>query len=170
MQGIIRRLSAVADDGTIGFDGIARGSFGYHCRQVANSEAADGWLESRRAAMEAAAAEIADPPVLDWQQALAVRSGVPPEVVARLDAAYDSAPSEDVTTAAWTEWLLDMAIKSASDLLLFIRANSIEAVFGRAWTNASDRDAAVAPILEALKRMTRMWCDGRTILLSVLKR
>ena len=163
IQGMIRRLSAVAEDGTIGFDGIARGSFGYHKRRALDQDAADSWLTARRLALETAAAGLADPPVLSWQQALAVRSGVPPEMVARLNAAYDAAPNKAVTTGDWTEWLLDVSIKSANDLTLFIRASSLEAVFGRAWTNEQGRDAVVAPILEAIKIMTRMWCNGITI-------
>ncbi|MEE4210761.1 MAG: DEAD/DEAH box helicase [Parvularcula sp.] len=163
MQGMIRRLSAVAEDGTIGFDGIARGSFGYHRRRVVNEDVADGWLNARRAALETAAAALTDPPVLDWQQTLAVRNGVPPEIVARLNAAYDAAPNEAVTTGDWIDWLLETSIKSARDLMLFIRVTSLETVFGRAWTNAPNRDAAVAPILEALRNMTRMWCEGKTI-------
>ena len=162
MQGIIRRLAAVAEDGTIGFDGIARGSFGYHQRRVTNEAAADRWLTSRRTALEAAAATLADPPVVDWLQALAVRSGIPPESVARLNDAHDTAPRDATETADWIDWLPFVAITSPSDLELFVRRSSLEAVFGRAWSDAN-RDAAFAPILQALRAMVRMWCEGQTL-------
>lgn len=163
MQGMIRRLSAVAQDGTIGFDGIARRSFGYHRRRALNEDAANGWLRARREALKAAAAALTDLPVLNWQQELAVRNGVPPEIIARLDAAYDIVPGQAVTTAEWFDWLLDKCIRSASDLMLIVRSGSLETVFGRAWTNTPDRTNAVAQIRSALKVMTRMWCEGKTL-------
>ncbi|AJE45654.1 DEAD/DEAH box helicase [Celeribacter indicus] len=163
MQGMIRRLAAVAQDGKIGFDGIARGSFGYHQRRTLNEETAYAWLSARREAIKAAALALTDPPVLDWQQELAVRNGIPPEIIARVDTAYHLAPVHESTTAEWIDWLLDTCVLSESDLKLFVRGSSLEAVFGRAWSKPLDRNKAFADVLNALKHITRMWCGGKTI-------
>ena len=162
-QAMIRRLTAVTKDGKTGFDNVARSSFGYHIRRVRDERAADAWLEARRAALVAAAARLTDPPVLDWQQELAVRNGVPPEIIERLNAASANAPIAATVTEDWVSWLLDIAVQTPRDLTLFVRKGSLDTVFGRAWKDHPDPAAATGPVVEAIKSMVAMWCRGRPL-------
>ncbi|WP_370161004.1 DEAD/DEAH box helicase [Limimaricola soesokkakensis] len=160
VQAMIRRLAAVANDGSTGFDHIAKSSLGYHIRRARNESAADVWLNARRTALEAAAARLIDPPVLEWQQEMAVRNGVPPDIIERIDAALIDAPVTSTETSRWVAWLLDTTIRSPRDLTLFIRKTSLDTVFGRAWKNHPNPSAALRPVVEAIKTMVSMWCDG----------
>lgn len=163
-QAMIRRLSAVAENGTTGFDSVAKSSFGYHIRRASDERAADEWLEARRVALASAAARLTDPPVLEWQQEMAVRNGVPPEIIERLNAALADAPVTATVTADWIAWLLGTAIQSPRDLTMFVRSGSLDTVFGRAWKNHSDPAAATGPVVGAIQSMVAMWCAGRPII------
>ncbi|WP_047997077.1 DEAD/DEAH box helicase [Puniceibacterium sp. IMCC21224] len=163
-QAMIRRLTAVTEDGNTGFDRVAKSSLGFHVRRARNEDEADEWLEARRGALAAAAARLVDPPVLDWQQDLAVRNGVPPEIIERLNAALSVAPIAATTTTDWISWLLDSAVKSPKDLTLFIRKASLDTVFNRSWKNHPDPAAATGPVVEAIKTMASMWCAGRSLI------
>ena len=162
-QAMIRRLRAVTDDGKSGFETVARSSLGYHIRRVESEALADVWLESRRNALEAAAARLTDPPVTDWQNELAIRNGVPPALVERLHLAISIAPLASTKTSDWVSWLLDTIVHSPQDLLLSVRSNSLETVFGRAWKDHPDQATAVGPVVEAIKTMVEMWCSGKTL-------
>jgi hypothetical protein len=48
--------------------------------KTANASVADRWLKKRREALVKAEASLSDPVVLDWQQEIAVRNGVPPDL------------------------------------------------------------------------------------------
>lgn len=163
VQAMIRRLSSVAVDGRSGFDDIAGRSFGYFQRKAREASLADAWLQSRRIALTAATATLQDPPVLPWQLALAVRNGVPPELIARLVSQLGSAPIDKADTVDWVSWLLDISVKSSADLTLFVRETSLKKVFGRAYTNQADKDAGSQIILGALKSMVEMWCGGESL-------
>lgn len=162
-QAMIRRLTAITEDGNTGFDQVAKSSFGYHIRRAGNEDDADQWLEARRGALAAAAARLIDPPVLDWQQELAVRNGVPPEIIDRLNRALAEAPMAATATTDWISWLLDTAVQSPRDLTLFVRKSSLDTVFNRAWKNHPDPAAATGPVVQAIKDMASMWCAGRTV-------
>lgn len=162
-QAMIRRLRAVTEDGTSGFETVAKSSLGYHIRKDQDKDHADIWLESRRKALEAASARLEDPPVLDWQQELAVRNGVPPVFVEQLYLALPTAPLTSTKTAEWISWLLDTTVQSPQDLLLFLRSGSLDTVFGRAWKDHPDPTAAFGPVVEAIKTMVDMWCTGKTL-------
>ena len=162
-QAMIRRLRAVTEDGKSGFETVAKSSLGYHIRKDQNKDHADIWLESRRKALEAASARLEDPPVLDWQQELAVRNGVPPVFVEQLYLALPTAPLTSTKTAEWVFWLLDTTVQSPQDLLLFLRSGSLDTVFGRAWKDHPDPTAAFGPVVEAIKTMVDMWCTGKTL-------
>lgn len=163
VQAMIRRLSSVSADGETGFDWVVKRSFGYFVRKARNTALADAWLESRRAALVAAATTLQDPLVLDWQLKLAVRNGVPPEIIERLAAQFNAAPLDSCATVDWIEWLLDVCVQSARDLTLFVREASLESVFGRAYTNQDDKDAASKLVVDTLKTLVVMWCSGRTL-------
>lgn len=162
-QAMIRRLSSVTMDGRSGFDDIAGRSFGYFVRKARDAASADAWLQSRRMALTAATEALQDPPVLPWQQALAVRNGVPPELIARIVNQMGSAPVEKAETTDWVSWLLDVCVTSSADLLMLVREASLETVFGRAYKNQVDKDAGSQIILAALKELVRMWCGGKTL-------
>lgn len=162
-QAMIRRLSSVTIDGRSGFDDIAGRSFGYFVRKSRDAASADSWLQSRRVALTAATALLQDPPVLPWQQTLAVRNGVPPELIARIVSQMDSAPVDKAETFDWVSWLLDLCVKSSADLTLLVRETSLKTVFGRAYTNHVDKDAGSLIILDALKVLVEMWCGGKTL-------
>ena len=55
------------------------------------------------------------------------------------------------------------AIHDASDLTLFVRGASLASVFGRAWTGQPDTDAAIEPVVSAIKSIVAVWCGGRTL-------
>lgn len=162
-QAMIRRLRAVTEDGKSGFESVAKSSLGYHIRKDLNEEHADIWLEARRNALEAASARLSDPPVLDWQQELAIRNGVPPAIIEQLNLALPNAPVTSTKTAEWVSWLLDATIRTPQDLMLFVRPGSLNTVFGRAWKDHPDPAAAFGPVVEAIKTMVEMWCSGRTL-------
>lgn len=162
-QAMIRRLSAVTIDGQSGFDDIAGRSFGYFVRKSQDEASADSWLQSRRTALTAATAMLQDPPVLPWQQSLAVRNGVPPELIGRIVSQMGSAPVDKAETVAWVTWLLDVCVTSSEDLMLLVRETSLKTVFGRAYTNQVDKDAGSLIILDALKALIGMWCGGKTL-------
>lgn len=162
-QAMTRRLTAITEDGNTGFDQVAKSSFGYHIRCAGNEDDADQWLEARRGALAAAAARLIDPPVLDWQQELAVRNGAPPEIIDCLNRALADAPMAATATTDWISWLLDTAVQSPRDLTLFVRKTSLDTVFNRAWKNHPDPAAATSPVVQAIKDMASMWCAGRTV-------
>ena len=162
-QAMIRRLSSVFSDGETGFDHIVKRSFGYFVRKSRDATEADGWLTSRRAALVNAAATLDDQAVLNWQQELAVRNGVPPQIIARFADNFSTAPKDSTTTSDWIGWLLDLGVKSGDDLTLFIRETSLESVFGRAYKNQTNKDTSTALILNALKTLVEMWCSGKTL-------
>lgn len=162
-QAMIRRLSSVTIDGRSGFDDIAGRSFGYFVRKEREAASADAWLQSRRIALTAATATLQDPPVLPWQQTLAVRNGVPPEMIARIVSQMGSAPTDKAETTDWISWLLDVCVTSSVDLTLLVRDASLNTVFGRAYTNQVDKDAGSQIILGALKSLVGMWCGGKTL-------
>ncbi|CAN1576271.1 DEXHc_Ski2 domain containing protein [Paracoccaceae bacterium] len=163
VQAMIRRLSSVEGGGETGFDNIAKRSFGYFVRMGRDAGSADAWLESRRMALVAAAAALKDPPVLEWQRELAVRNGVPPEVIERLANQFHGAPTDKAATADWVCWLLDVSIRTPSDLTLFVREASMETVFGRAYKNQAERDELTKLLVEALKTLIEKWCSGRPL-------
>ncbi|WP_353391430.1 DEAD/DEAH box helicase [Ruegeria sp. HU-ET01832] len=162
-QAMIRRLRAVTEDGTTGFDAVAKSSLGYYVRKTDSKVAADAWLEARRQALEAAAYRLTDPPVTDWQHEMAVRNGVPPALVEHLHMSAPNAPLTATKTSEWISWLLDTTVQSSQDLLLLIRPNSLDTVFGRAWKDHPDPDAAVGPVIGAIKTMVEMWCSGKSL-------
>ena len=162
-QAMIRRLSSITIDGRSGFDDIAGRSFGYFVRKEREAASADAWLQSRRIALTAATATLQDPPVLPWQQTLAVRNGVPPEMIARIVSQMGSAPTDKAETTDWISWLLDVCVTSSVDLTLLVRETSLNTVFGRAYTNQVNKDAGSQIILGALKSLVGMWCGGKTL-------
>ncbi|SEK17495.1 DEAD/DEAH box helicase [Pacificibacter marinus] len=162
-QAMIRRLSSVTNDGRSGFDDIAGRSFGYFVRKAREGTSADAWLQSRRIALTAATETLQDPPVLPWQQTLAVRNGVPPELIARIVSQMGSAPIDKAETSDWVSWLLDVCVTSSADLTLLVRETSLNTVFGRAFTNQADKDAGSQIILGALKSLVEMWCGGKSL-------
>jgi hypothetical protein len=162
-QAMIRRLSSVTIDGRSGFDDIAGRSFGYFVRKSRETASADAWLQSRRTALTAATATLQDPPVLPWQQTLAVRNGIPPELVARIVNQMGSAPNDKTETSDWVYWLLDVCVTSSADLTLLVRDTSLQTVFGRAYSNQVDKDAGSLIILGALKALIEMWCGGKSL-------
>jgi hypothetical protein len=162
-QAMIRRLSSVTIDGRSGFDDIAGRSFGYFVRKAREATSADTWLQSRRIALTAATAILQDPPVLPWQQSLAVRNGVPPELIARIVSQMGSAPIDIAETTDWVSWLLDVCVISSADLTLLVRETSLKTVFGRAYTNQADMDAGSQIIVGALKSLVGMWCGGKSL-------
>ncbi|APX90370.1 DEAD/DEAH box helicase [Brevirhabdus pacifica] len=164
IQAMIRRLSSVSNDGVTGFDSIAKRSLGYFVKKSLDEKKADAWLESRKIALQYAHTKLQDPPVLEWQKELAVRNGIPPEIIERLTSAIGQAPTSSTSTVAWVGWLLDLTIKSPIELSLFIRETSLQAVFGRAYTNRPDRETAALQIVQAIKELTGMWCSGSTLL------
>ena len=159
-QAMIRRLSAVTEAGETGFDGIVKRSLGYFVRRARDAQRADAWLASRRAALANAAAVLQDPPVLDWQHAIAVRNGVPPEMIGRLAEALDTAPVDKDATVDWVCWSLDVAVQSQRDLAILVRESSLNSVFGRAYEG---KPRTTATIVGALKTVVGMWCAGRTL-------
>jgi superfamily II DNA/RNA helicase len=163
VQSIIRRLSAVTTAGGSGFDDIVRRSLGFFQRTEANALAANKWLEHRRTALKAAEQQLEDPPVLDWQKEIAVRNGIPPQLVERLVEAFDRAPLEKTATEDWINWLLDVLAERPLDLTIFVRETALESVFGRAYTNTTAPKATAKRILRALKKLVSMWCGGRTL-------
>lgn len=102
--------------------------------------------------------------MLGWQQDLAVRNGVPPEIIERLNTALADAPIAATATADWISWLLDTAVQSPKDLTLFVRKTSLDTVFNCAWKNHPDPAAATGPVVEAIKFMASMWCAGRSVI------
>jgi len=162
-QAMIRRLRAVTEDGVSGFETVARSSLGFHVRRIESETHADAWLESRRNALAAAAMRLTDPPVTDWQNELAIRNGVPPALVEQLYLALPAAPVASTKTADWISWLLDTVVDKPQDLLLFVRSNSLDTVFGRAWKDHPDQATAVGPLVEAIKTMVEMWCLGKSL-------
>lgn len=163
LQAMIRRLSAVADDGASGFDEIVRRSFGYFRKKTANASVADRWLKKRREALVKAEASLSDPVVLDWQQEIAVRNGMPPRLIERLSEALQLSPVKTGTTVDWVRWLLNIIDEHPSDLNIFVRATALESVFGRAYSNTNDREKTDRLLLRALKKLVYMWCSGKTL-------
>lgn len=162
-QAMIRRLSSVTIDGRSGFDDIAGRSFGYFVRKARDEASADAWLNSRRTALTVATATLQDPPVLPWQQSLAIRNGVPPELIARIVSQICSAPNDKTETSDWVSWLLSVCITSPEDLSLLVRETSLKTVFGRAYSNQVDKNIGSQIIVEALKSLVLMWCGGKTL-------
>jgi hypothetical protein len=101
--------------------------------------------------------------VLPWQQTLAVRNGIPPELVARIVNQMGSAPNDKAETSDWVSWLLDVCVTSSADLTLLVRDTSLQTVFGRAYSNQVDKDAGSLIILGALKALVEMWCGGKSL-------
>lgn len=163
IQAMIRRMSTISPDGKSGFDHIAKNSLGYFIRKSDQAADADGWLTSRRAALTNAVAELQDETVLSWQQELAVRNGVPPQIISKFTNGFDTAPTDKTNTSDWINWLLDLAVSNHKELTLFIRETSLESVFGRAYKNQIDKDASTYLILDALKTLVQMWCSGKTL-------
>lgn len=163
-QSIIRRLSAVTSAGESGFDAIVRRSLGFFKKREVDANSADQWLERRRVALRTAEESLEDPKILDWQREIAVRNGVPPHFVERLVVSFDQAPVDMTTTADWVNWLLDIVAEYPSDLETFIRVTALESVFGRAYTNTSDRLATATNIIQALKTLVTKWCGAETLI------
>lgn len=164
VQSIIRHLSAVTTEGESGFDAIVCRSLGFFRRKEADAPRANEWLERRRIVLKAAEKQLEDPPVLDWQREIAVRNGVPPRLVERLVEAFDQAPVDKTVTEGWINWLLDIVTEHPLDLTIFVRETALESVFGRAYTNTTKPNATAKRILEALKTLVSMWCEGRTLI------
>jgi superfamily II DNA/RNA helicase len=160
VQAMIRRLSAVTQEGASGFDDIVRRSFGYFQRRNSNVVTADNWLKSRRLALAKAEEALEDPEALDWQQELAVRNGMSPRLVTTLADALLNVPDYLYSTADWLGWALDIIAERPSDLTLFVRPAALDAVFGRAY---QDSDASAQVILSALHTLVEMWCAGVTL-------
>ncbi|WP_367834592.1 helicase-related protein [Pseudomonas lundensis] len=160
VQAMIRRLSAVTQEGASGFDDIVQRSFGYFQRRNSNVVTADQWLKSRRLALAKAEEALGDPESLDWQHELAVRNGISPRLIARLADALLEVPDRLHSTADWLRWTLDIVANCPSDLPLFIRPAALEAVFGRAY---QENDVSARLILSALKKLIEMWCAGVTL-------
>lgn len=160
---IIRRLSAVTAAGESGFDDIVGRSLGFFRRKEANSQAADQWLTGRRVALKAAEEGLEDPAVTDWQRELAVRNGVPPDLIERLVKALDQAPIDKETTEEWMNWLLGVVAEHPQDIDIFMRETALESVFGRAYTNSTNPKEKALRTLKALQHLTAMWCGGRTL-------
>lgn len=164
VQSIIRRMSAVTTTGESGFDDIVCRSLGFFRRRETNALRADQWLEHRRIALKAAEEQLEDPLVLDWQREIAIRNGVPPKLIERLVAAFDTAPVEKTATEHWINWLLDIVADHPLDLTIFVRQTALESVFGRSYTNTTKPRASSKRILRALKTLVSMWCAGRTLI------
>ncbi len=160
VQAMIRRLSAVTHEGASGFDDIVRRSFGYFQQSNSDAAMADNWLESRRVALTEAEEALEDPETVDWQQDLAVRNGMSPQLVTRLANALLDVPDTLHSTADWLGWTLSIISEHPSDLTLFVRPAALEAVFGRAY---QDNDASAKNILLALSKLVDMWCGGMTL-------
>lgn len=163
MQSVIRRLSAVTAAGESGFDDIVRRSLGYFRLKEADAPGADRWLQRCRTALKAAEEQLEDPPVLDWQREIAVRNGIPPRLIERLEEALDQAPVDKTATEDWIRWLLDVVAEHPLDLTIFVREAALESVFGRAYTNTTAPKATARRILDALQTLVSMWCGGRTL-------
>lgn len=163
VQSMIRRLSAVTTAGESGFDDIVRRSFGYFRKKEADVRSADRWLERRRSVLKNAEEQLEDPPVLDWQQEIAVRNGVPPRLVERLAQALNDAPVDKTATEDWLRWLLEIVAEQPLDLTIFVRETALESVFARAYSNATKPKATARRILAALQTLVSMWCGGKTL-------
>ncbi|ATF93800.1 DEAD/DEAH box helicase [Cedecea neteri] len=164
VQSMIRRLSAVTTTGESGFDDIVCRSLGFFRRRETNALGADKWLEHRRIALKKAEEQLEDPLILDWQREIAIRNGVPPKLIERLNEAFDTAPVEKTTTEHWISWLLDIVADHPLDLTIFVRQAALESVFGRSYTNTTKPKATSKRILGALKTLVSMWCSGRTLI------
>lgn len=163
IQAMIRRLTSVTDDGDTGFDNIVAKSLGYFQKRRISPIQADIWLARRRNALQVAEEALQDPEVLDWQRELAVRNGVPPEFIERLEGGLSSAPITTAATADWVGWALDIVALKPLELTMFVRADALTTVFGQAYTNSTRPKATARLLIGALKHLVSMWCSGRTL-------
>ncbi|MCW3797400.1 DEAD/DEAH box helicase [Sphingomonas sp. BN140010] len=163
---LLRRLALSFEDAPAGiesFDALSRRSFGYYQRAKADRQAAERWLEERKATLTGLIKQAREKVVVvDWEAQLAAKTGASLDFVSKLVAAYPQAPLEVDDAEAWVGWLLDQLPADGDDFEAFLRMRSLEKVFGRA-LNEDDPVRSRELSREGLKLALRSWFAGERL-------
>lgn len=163
---LLRRLALSFEDapeGVESFEALSRRSFGYHQRAKIDREAAERWLEQRKATLTGLIRQAREQVVVvDWEAQLAAKTGASLDFVSKLVAAYARAPLKADDAEVWVGWLLDQLPTTGDDFEAFLRVSSLEKVFGRA-LNKPDPEESRALGREGLKLALRSWFAGERL-------
>lgn len=163
---LLRRLAiSLGDerDGVETFERLTRRTFGYYQMQKANADAADVWLEQRKQTLTQAIVEAETQESLPWQEELAAKTGATTKFVMKLAAAYENAPIDAIEASIWVFWLLDQLDPADKDTDIFLRADTMVRVFGRAITSQDDLVSMRSVALNGTRIALTSWFAGESL-------
>ena len=164
---LLRRLAVslnVETDGIESFEKLTRRSFGFFQKARANREAAEMWLNTRKTILATALERISLPIEASWHEELAAKTGATPGLIALLAASLENAPMTSVNAQDWIEWLLTLIEKNADDIEIFFRAETLEKVFARAYTNQDESAQRKAITIHGIIAGLKPWLEGKPLI------
>lgn len=163
---LLRRLAiSVGEEreGVETFSALTRRTLGYFQRSSIDPQAADAWLDARRAVMLGRLADREPSVALPWQEELAAKTGVSAAFIARLVGAFDSAPFSSPDADVWLRWLLEQLNPEETETEAFLRPESVGRVFGRAISTQTTPAEAREVGIKGTLLIFDTWFSGATL-------
>ena len=163
---LLRRLPLGTEDEEGDPDAIARSllnrSFAAFRARRRNDQA---WVDARiEAAVAARHADPDAPAVLTWADRLAASAGVPVAVVRELGDRFTAKRLRDgAGTSEWRTWMLEWLADRPALIPTLIRRESLEGLFGTAYTALATEDERGAYAFGPLTVLLETWMAGETL-------